>query len=39
MQSNVSARIHALAKELGVPLFRWHARGVVLTASGEPLPT
>ncbi|WP_433519283.1 LysR substrate-binding domain-containing protein [Nonomuraea sp. CA-143628] len=37
VQSNVSARIHALEKELGVPLFRRHARGVVLTASGEQL--
>ncbi|MFI8834994.1 LysR family transcriptional regulator [Streptomyces afghaniensis] len=26
MQSNVSARIHALEKQLGAPLFRRHAR-------------
>lgn len=37
VQSNVSARIHALEKELGVPLFRRHARGVALTNVGEQL--
>ncbi|WP_274918544.1 LysR family transcriptional regulator [Streptomyces sp. WZ-12] len=37
VQSNVSARIHALEKELGAPLFRRHARGVALTSVGERL--
>ncbi|GCB53228.1 LysR family transcriptional regulator [Streptomyces sp. NL15-2K] len=37
VQSNVSARIHALEKELGAPLFRRHARGVALTNAGEQL--
>jgi DNA-binding transcriptional LysR family regulator len=37
VQSNVSARIHALEKELGVTLFRRHARGVALTSAGEQL--
>ncbi len=37
VQSNVSVRIHALEKELGVPLFRRHARGVTLTPAGEQL--
>nr|WP_202486732.1 LysR family transcriptional regulator [Streptomyces sp. SID8354] len=37
VQSNVSARIHALEKELGAPLFRRHARGVALTHVGERL--
>jgi len=35
VQSNVSVRIHALEKEIGVPLFRRHARGVTLTRAGE----
>ena len=37
VQSNVSARIHALEKQLGTPLFRRHARGVALTNAGEQL--
>jgi DNA-binding transcriptional LysR family regulator len=37
VQSNVSVRIHALEKEIGVPLFRRHARGVTLTRAGEQL--
>ncbi|MFK0280903.1 LysR family transcriptional regulator [Streptomyces sp. NPDC090499] len=37
VQSNVSARIHALEKQLGAPLFRRHARGVALTSAGEQL--
>ncbi|EFL20748.1 LysR family transcriptional regulator [Streptomyces himastatinicus ATCC 53653] len=37
VQSNVSARVHALEKELGAPLFRRHARGVALTHAGEQL--
>jgi DNA-binding transcriptional LysR family regulator len=37
VQSNVSVRIHALEKELGVAVFRRHARGVALTRAGEQL--
>jgi DNA-binding transcriptional LysR family regulator len=37
VQSNVSARIHALEKQVGTPLFRRHARGVALTSAGEQL--
>jgi DNA-binding transcriptional LysR family regulator len=37
VQSNVSVRIHALERELGVAVFRRHARGVVLTHAGEQL--
>ncbi|WP_063043994.1 LysR family transcriptional regulator [Nocardia pseudovaccinii] len=37
VQSNISARINALEKELGVSLFRRHARGVALTNAGERL--
>lgn len=37
VQSNVSVRIHALEKEIGVALFRRHARGVTLTRAGEQL--
>ncbi|MFI7102310.1 LysR family transcriptional regulator [Streptomyces sp. NPDC050161] len=37
VQSNVSARIRALEKQLGAPLFRRHARGVALTHTGERL--
>nr|WP_275424863.1 LysR substrate-binding domain-containing protein [Streptomyces sp. SID13726] len=37
VQSNVSARVHALEKEVGAPLFRRHARGVALTNAGEQL--
>ena len=37
VQSNVTARIRALEDELGIPLFRRHSRGVVLTPAGERL--
>jgi DNA-binding transcriptional LysR family regulator len=37
VQSNVSARIQALERELGVPLFHRHSRGVALTSAGEAL--
>jgi DNA-binding transcriptional LysR family regulator len=37
VQSNVSVRIHALEKELGVAVFQRHARGVTLTKTGEQL--
>jgi DNA-binding transcriptional LysR family regulator len=37
VQSNVTARIRLLEDELGVPLFRRHSRGVVLTSAGEQL--
>jgi DNA-binding transcriptional LysR family regulator len=37
VQSNVTARIRALEDELGVPLFRRHSRGVILTPAGERL--
>lgn len=37
VQSNVTARIHALENEIGVALFRRHSRGVVLTSAGERL--
>jgi DNA-binding transcriptional LysR family regulator len=37
VQSNISARIQSLEKELGVALFRRHARGVTLTGAGEQL--
>ena len=37
VQSNVTARVHALEEELGIPLFRRHSRGVVLTSAGERL--
>ncbi len=37
VQSNVTARIHALENELCTALFRRHSRGVVLTAAGERL--
>jgi DNA-binding transcriptional LysR family regulator len=37
VQSNVTARIHALERELGVSLFQRHARGVALTPAGERL--
>ncbi len=34
VQSNVTTRVRQLEKELGVPLFDRHSRGVVLTAAG-----
>jgi DNA-binding transcriptional LysR family regulator len=37
VQSNISARIASLEKELGALVFRRHARGVVLTSAGEQL--
>lgn len=37
VQSNVTARIRALERELETPLFRRHRGGVVLTAAGERL--
>ncbi|MEQ9641967.1 MAG: LysR substrate-binding domain-containing protein [Alphaproteobacteria bacterium] len=37
VQSNVTARIRALEDELGVALFRRHARGVELTPAGQRL--
>ncbi|GAB2755653.1 LysR family transcriptional regulator [Salinifilum aidingensis] len=37
VQSNISSRIAALEKELGADLFHRHARGVVLTGSGQQL--
>jgi len=35
VQSNVSSRIRSLENEVGVALFRRHARGVALTSAGE----
>jgi len=37
VQSNVTARIRRLEKELGTPLFRWHARRVEPTPAGHRL--
>jgi len=37
VQSNVTARIHQLERELGKPLFYRHSRGVTLTSAGEAL--
>jgi DNA-binding transcriptional LysR family regulator len=37
VQSNVTTRIRRLEDELGVPLFRRHARGVTPTAAGQRL--
>lgn len=37
VQSNVTARIHALEDELGCLLFERHSRGVALTAAGQRL--
>jgi LysR family transcriptional regulator, cell division regulator len=35
VQSNVTSRIRLLEKEVGVPLFKRHSRGVALTNAGE----
>jgi LysR family transcriptional regulator, cell division regulator len=35
VQSNVTARIRALEREIGVPLFHRHVRGVSLTPAGQ----
>ncbi|MGE5756399.1 MAG: LysR family transcriptional regulator [Planctomycetaceae bacterium] len=37
VQSNVTARVLQLERELGVPLFRRHSRGVTPTAAGREL--
>ena len=37
VQSNVTARVIQLERELGVPLFRRHSRGVTPTAAGREL--
>ncbi len=37
VQSNVTARIQTLERELGVPLFQRHSRGVTLTSAGQML--
>jgi LysR family transcriptional regulator, cell division regulator len=37
VQSNVTSRIRILEKEVGVPLFKRHSRGVTLTNAGERL--
>src|SRR5579864_2955441 len=37
VQSNVTNRIQQLERELGVPLFHRHSRGVTLTSSGTQL--
>lgn len=37
VQSNVTARIRLLERELGVPLFHRHSRGVTLTQAGAQL--
>src|SRR3954447_8622674 len=37
VQSNVTARIRLLEKEVGAPLFKRHSRGVALTNAGERL--
>lgn len=37
VQSNVTARVHALEEELGVPLFHRHSRGMSLTSAGMQL--
>jgi DNA-binding transcriptional LysR family regulator len=37
VQSNVTARVQALEKEIGVPLFERHSRGVSLTPAGKRL--
>src|ERR1700759_254312 len=35
VQSNVTARIRSLEREIGVPLFQRHVRGVSMTPAGE----
>ena len=37
VQSNVTARVLQLERDLGVPLFHRHSRGVTLTAAGRQL--
>ncbi len=37
VQSNVTARIQALEREVGAPLFHRHSRGVALSSAGETL--
>src|SRR5690349_20430498 len=37
VQSNVTARVRLLERELGVALFDRHSRGVTLTAAGQRL--
>jgi DNA-binding transcriptional LysR family regulator len=37
VQSNVTARIQLLERELGVPLFHRNSRGVILTRAGQEL--
>ncbi|WP_118184425.1 LysR family transcriptional regulator [Paraburkholderia phosphatilytica] len=37
VQSNVTARIRSLEREVGVPLFQRHARGVSMTPAGRRL--
>lgn len=37
VQSNVTARVRSLEREIGAPLFVRHARGVELTGAGERL--
>src|SRR4051794_18942624 len=37
VQSNVTARIRLLERELGTPLFYRHSRGVTLTPAGREL--
>ena len=42
VQSNVTARVRALERKIGSPLFDRHSRGVALTAAGRgccPMPS